>query len=67
MKLNPNRYVKRRTPYPFENVNTPFDEKKFNFNKIQDAEVDQKQNQFYPSFRLNICVDSVLSRQSTRR
>jgi hypothetical protein len=26
-------------PYPFENVNTPFDNNKFNFNKIKDAEV----------------------------
>lgn len=41
MKLNPSRYEKRRAPYPFEYVNTPFDKNKFNFNKIKDEEVNQ--------------------------
>jgi hypothetical protein len=39
IQLNPNRYQKRRAPYPFENLNTPFDNNKFNFNKIKDEEV----------------------------
>ncbi|CAF1386708.1 unnamed protein product [Adineta steineri] len=39
IQLNPSRYEKRRTPYPFENVNTPFDKNKFNFNKIKNEEI----------------------------
>ncbi|CAF0921070.1 unnamed protein product [Adineta ricciae] len=39
IELNPDRYGKRRTPFPFEHVNTPFDSLKFNFNKIKDAEI----------------------------
>lgn len=45
-QLNSNRFVKRRPPYPFDNVNTPFDKNKFNFNKIQDAEVLNLPNSF---------------------
>ncbi|UJR33099.1 hypothetical protein I4U23_020556 [Adineta vaga] len=39
VELNPSRYEKRRMPYAFENVNTPFDRNKFNFNKIKDGEI----------------------------
>ncbi|CAF1270806.1 unnamed protein product [Rotaria magnacalcarata] len=37
--LNRDRQEKRRVPYLFEHVNIPFDNKKFHFNKIKDAEV----------------------------
>ncbi|CAF3583760.1 unnamed protein product [Rotaria sp. Silwood1] len=39
IEFNRNREEKRRPPYPFEHVNTPFDNKKFNFNKIKDEEI----------------------------
>jgi hypothetical protein len=38
-QLNPSRFEKRRSPYPFDQVNTPFDQSKFNFNKIKNEEV----------------------------
>ncbi|CAF0939218.1 unnamed protein product [Adineta ricciae] len=39
VELNPSRFEKRRMPYAFEHVNTPFDSNKFNFNKINEQEI----------------------------
>ncbi|CAF0828832.1 unnamed protein product [Adineta steineri] len=39
VELNPSRYEKRRLPYAFEHVITPFDKNKFNFNKIKNEEI----------------------------
>ncbi|CAF0995982.1 unnamed protein product [Didymodactylos carnosus] len=39
IELNTNRFEKRRTPYPFDHVQTPFNENHFNYNKINDDEI----------------------------
>ncbi|XP_047027642.1 GDP-D-glucose phosphorylase 1 [Helicoverpa zea] len=39
LQLNPDRQTKRRTPEAMNNIQQPFDEKKFNFNKVSPEEV----------------------------
>ncbi|KAJ8720973.1 hypothetical protein PYW08_006438 [Mythimna loreyi] len=39
LQLNPDRQSKRRTPEEMNNIFQPFDEKKFNFNKVSPKEI----------------------------
>ncbi|CAF0876325.1 unnamed protein product [Rotaria sordida] len=39
IEYNRDRQEKRRIAYPYEHVNAPFDNNKFNFNKIKDKEI----------------------------